>query len=118
MEWQLNIGKVFKFAAILFLVQVAVSTAVTLITGPDNLSSSGVQEYMLFMHLPVLLFSVFVFGAFASKQTEKLWLHGLVILILSESFGFVAISLLMQEVYLAPTWPFELSVLLIALIDQ
>lgn len=116
MERQLNIGRVFSFAAILFLVQVTVSAAATLIAGADNLNSFRFYEYVLFLYLPVLFFSAVVFTIFATKQAEYLWLHALMVLVSTEIFGFLVISLIMQEFYLAPTWPVELSVSFFALL--
>ncbi len=111
--WQgslLNWSSIIKFSVFHFVALTLVSTLTTLLIGADNLDKQLPTDLLLYFQIPSAFIGIVVLAFFAKKQITHTLLHLTLAVAISASIGFVIVSVIMGELYFAPTWLIDLPI--------
>lgn len=106
----MNFLSIVKYALTLLVIKTAVSTALTMLYGADNLASQSPSNLFIYHYIPSILVSLLVLSFYAKTQSSQTLLHLLAAVSLSELFGLALVSILMGEFYVSPTWFIDLPI--------
>jgi len=79
-----------------------------MVIGVENLAALSFDEYFTYQLLPSSILAIFIYALMARLDSVKAWIYATIVFIFNSILGFLIISLLMQELYISPTWFVEL----------
>ena len=112
----LNWFSILKYFVILSFAQTAMGSLTTLFIGVDNLAFIAPGNMIIYQYVPSVLVSILVLVFYAKSQVLNTFMHLLVTVLISSFFGFLAVSALLGEIYLSPTWFIGLPITVITIL--
>lgn len=101
-------SRIVKYTLIMFVLLTALSTFTSMVIGVENLAALSFDEYFTYQLLPSSILAIFIYALMARLDSVKAWIYATIVFIFNSILGFLIISLLMQELYISPTWFVEL----------
>jgi hypothetical protein len=112
----LNWSSIIKFSAFHFVALTLLSTLTTLLIGADNLDKQAGRDLLLYFELPSFIVGSIILTLFAKTQESKVLLHLLITVVISSVIATAIVSVLMQTVYISPTWFIDLPISAISIL--
>ena len=92
------------------------STLTTLLIGADNLDKQEGIDLLLYFKLPSFFVGSIILTLFAKAQESNVLLHLSLTEVISSVVATFIVSLLMQTVYISPTWFIDLPLTVISIL--
>ena len=92
----------------MFVLLTALSTFTSVVIGVDNLATLSFGEYFTYQLMPPSLLAVAMYALMAKRDSAKAWRYTASVFLFGFIMGMLILSLLMQELYIPPTWFVEL----------
>ena len=92
------------------------STLTTLLIGADNLDKQAGRDLLLYFKLPSFIVGSIILTLFAKTQESKVLFHLLITVAISSVVATAIVSVLMQAVYISPTWAIDLPIYAISIL--
>ncbi|WLQ11320.1 hypothetical protein O5O45_16360 [Hahella aquimaris] len=100
----MNFLSILKYSLILFVVEVLVGMASTMLWGADNYKSQPLLDYFICQYLPLILPSLLVLSYYAKVQAHNTLPHLVAVVSICGFLGFIIFSALMGEWFFSPLW--------------
>lgn len=88
----------------------------TLFIGADNLDKQAGRDLLLYFNFPSFIVGSTILTLFAKTQKSKVLLHLLISVIISYVVSTAIVSVLMQTVYISPTWVIDLPMSIMSIL--
>jgi len=105
---KLRASRIVKYTLIMFVLLTALSTFTSVVIGVDNLAALSFGEYFTYQLMPPSLLAVAMYALMAKRDSAKAWRYTASVFLFGFLMGMLILSLLMQELYIPPTWFVEL----------
>ena len=105
---KLKASRIVKYTFIILVALTALSTFTSMVIGVDNLAALSFGEYFIYRLLPPSTLAVFMYALMAKRDVAKAWSYAASVFMLGFLLSALILSLLMQELYIPPTWFVEL----------
>lgn len=105
---KLRTSRIVKYTFIMFVLYTALSTFTSVVIGVDNLAALSFGEYFTYQLMPPSLLAVAMYALMAKRDSAKAWRYTASVFLFGFLMGMLILSLLMQELYIPPTWFVEL----------
>ncbi|MCG9731885.1 hypothetical protein L1D44_19030 [Shewanella sp. Isolate13] len=112
----MNWSSIIKFSAFHFVALTLLSTLTTLLIGADNLDKQAGRDLLLYFKLPSFIVGSIILTLFAKTQESKVLLHLLITVAISSVVATAIVSVLMQTVFISPTWFIDLPISAISIL--
>ncbi|MBA6251791.1 hypothetical protein H4J57_19255 [Colwellia sp. BRX8-7] len=112
----MNWSRIIKFSAFHFVALTLLSTLTTLLIGADNLDKQEGIDLLLYFKLPSFFVGSIILTLFAKAQESNVLLHLSLTEVISSVVATFIVSLLMQTVYISPTWFIDLPLTVISIL--
>ena len=112
----MNWSSIIKFSAFHFVALILLSTLTTLLIGAGNLDKQAGRDLLLYFKLPSFIVGSIILTLFAKTQKSKVLLHLLITVVISSVVATAIVSVLMQTVYISPTWFIDLPISAISIL--
>ena len=104
----LKLFRIVKYTLIMFAILTALSTFTSMVIGVDNLAALSFGEYFAYQLLPPSILAISIYALMAVRETSKAWHYAAAVYISGYILGLSVLSVLMQELYISPTWIVDL----------
>ncbi|GAA5190696.1 hypothetical protein GCM10025772_15960 [Ferrimonas gelatinilytica] len=101
-------SRIVKYTFIMFAVLTALSTFTSMVIGVDNLAALSFGEYVTYQLLPPSMLAVAMYAIMAKRNAAKAWSYAVIVFLFDFLLSIIILSLLMQKMYIPPTWFVEL----------
>lgn len=112
----MNWSSIIKFSAFHFVALTLLSTLTTLLIGADNLDKQAGRDLLLYFKLPSFIVGSIILTLFAKTQETKVLLHLLITVVISSVVATAIVSVLMQTLFISPTWFIDLPISAISIL--
>ncbi len=97
-------SRIAKYSLTIFVLLTALSTFTTMVIGVDNLSLLTLGEFSTYQLLPPFILATIIYTLMAKRRVSKAWYYAATVFLFNALLVFLITSLLMQELYIPPTW--------------
>ena len=105
---KLKTSRIVKYTFIILVALTALSTFTSMVIGVDNLAALSFGEYFIYQLLPPSMLAVAMYALMAKRDVAKAWSYAASVFLFGFLLGTLILSLLMQKLYIPPTWFVEL----------
>ncbi|MFB2682850.1 MULTISPECIES: hypothetical protein [Shewanella] len=105
---KLKTSRIVKYTLIMFVLLTALSTFTSTVIGVENLAALSFGEYFTYQLLPSSILAISIYALMAKLDSVKAWSYATIVFIFNFILEWLILSLLMQELYIPPTWFIEL----------